>query len=126
MTRMSGRGNIRTMSAWLIVTLLALEVVMLFALGKRAGGVLGAIVMVQAAYWSLGYVLRPAVLLAVQPASTRGDPLADPRLAVRTYDELAVVLQVPLVGIATYLIAATVLVRLTRGCLLYTSDAADE
>lgn len=106
------------MPAWLIVTLLALEVLMLFALGKRAGGVLGALLMVQSAYWSIGYVLRPAVLLVVQPASALGDPLADPRLAVGAYGEIATVLQVPLVGVAVYLVAATLLVRWARGRLV--------
>ncbi|WP_431950975.1 hypothetical protein [Nocardia lijiangensis] len=49
-------------------------------------GVVRVFVIAQAAFWSLSYIARPLVLLAVQPAPHYGDNVPDPRLADLGYD----------------------------------------
>lgn len=53
---------------------------LLMWLGMRQRTVLGVLVAGVALYGFLDYVVRPAVLVEVQPKSTYGDPIADPRI----------------------------------------------
>lgn len=89
--------------------MLTIDVVVLFFLGRRSGGVLGALLMVQAGYWSLGYIARPLVLALVQPVPQFGDPLADVRLANTGYlTAVPTVLQPTAVGITIYVLLIAV------------------
>lgn len=69
------------------MTLAALCLVLLavLAVGVRTKGLLGGLLIVQAVYWGIGYVLRPGILLWLEPAPRYGDFLADPRLAALGY-----------------------------------------
>ncbi|MEV0339352.1 hypothetical protein AB0H49_10020 [Nocardia sp. NPDC050713] len=49
-------------------------------------GVVRVFVIAQAAFWSLSYIARPLVLLAVRPEPHYGDNVPDPRLAELGYD----------------------------------------
>ncbi|MGV9817257.1 hypothetical protein [Nocardia xishanensis] len=49
-------------------------------------GVVRVFVIAQAAFWSLSYIARPLVLLAVRPQPHYGDNVPDPRLAELGYD----------------------------------------
>ncbi|WP_040701468.1 hypothetical protein [Nocardia vinacea] len=62
-------------------------------------------IIAQAAFWSLSYVARPLVLLAVQPEPHYGDNVPDPRLAVLGYDRgIALVLHHVVFGLWVYAI----------------------
>ena len=65
------------------VVLLAL----LAGLGRRTRGFVGVLVIAQALYFAVAFVLRPLVLVLVQPVPRKGDVLADPRLAALGYSE---------------------------------------
>jgi hypothetical protein len=98
------------MSTWLALTVLILDIVVIFVTGRRVGGVLGVILMIQSVYWALGYIARPIVLLAVRPVPRFGDPLAESRLASPSYEEtIPQVLQPAVLGITLY-VAIMVLV----------------
>ncbi|WP_433520813.1 hypothetical protein ACQPZ2_25880 [Nocardia pseudovaccinii] len=62
-------------------------------------------IIAQAAFWSLSYLARPLVLLAVQPEPHYGDNVPDPRLAVLGYDRgIALVLHHVVFGLWVYAI----------------------
>ncbi|MCZ4078936.1 hypothetical protein O1W68_13360 [Rhodococcus sp. H36-A4] len=74
-------------------------------------GIVRVFLIAQAVYWSLSYVVRPIVLLWVQPQPTYGDSVADPRLSTIGYDHgISSVLQPVVFGLWTY---ATVVVGYT-------------
>ncbi|MEJ8278255.1 hypothetical protein [Pseudonocardia spirodelae] len=66
--------------AVLAVTAAAAALAVLTAAALLLRGIPRVLVLAQVAYWALSYVLRPAVLLWVQPVPTYGDDVADPRL----------------------------------------------
>ncbi|WP_433678573.1 hypothetical protein [Nocardia sp. CA-119907] len=62
-------------------------------------------IIAQAAFWSLSYLARPLVLLAVQPEPHYGDNVPDPRLAELGYDRgIALVLHHVVFGLWVYAI----------------------
>lgn len=88
----------------------------LIAVGLRTKGLLGALLLVQAAYWILSFVIRPIVLLVVQPPPYKNDPIADPRLWAQTYSVgIGDVLVPVLVGLLTYVITIAMTANRTAG-----------
>lgn len=86
-----------------LVAALAVVLYGLVVIGLKTRGILGALLLVQAGYWILSFVIRPLVLLAVEPKSRFGDPIADSRLAASGYSiGLVDVLTPVLVGLFTY------------------------
>ncbi|HEY3438844.1 MAG TPA: hypothetical protein VGK35_14260 [Actinotalea sp.] len=80
--------------------------------GARHRSIFGAVVALQCAYWGASYVVRPLILLLVQPQPRLGDPVADPRMAELGYENvLAGVLGVVAVGVCVYVVAATLVLR---------------
>lgn len=66
-------------------------------------GVARVFLIAQAVYWTLSYIARPLVLLAVQPRPRYADNIADPRLATMGYDRgIAEVLQPVAFGLWVY------------------------
>ncbi|WP_431970410.1 hypothetical protein [Nocardia sp. bgisy134] len=66
-------------------------------------GVVRVFVIAQAAFWSLSYIARPLVLLAVRPQPHYGDNVPDPRLAELGYDRgIALVLDHVVFGLWVY------------------------
>src|SRR6476660_2136623 len=66
-------------------------------------GLARVLLVVQAAQWSVSYVVRPVVLLWVQPKPRYGDSIADPRLAAIGYDHgIAMVLRPVAFGLWAY------------------------
>lgn len=103
------------MSTWLALTVLIIGTIVIFVCGRRSGGVLGVILMIQSVYWALGYIARPIVLLMVEPAPRPGDPLAEPRLAMYSYeDAIPLVLQPAVLGISLYAAIIVLAVWLKR------------
>ncbi|ORI13637.1 hypothetical protein [Rhodococcus sp. 1168] len=71
----------------------------------RIKGIVRVFLIAQAAYWSLSYVVRPIVLLWVQPQPTYGDSVADPRLSTIGYDRgISLILQPVVFGLWTHAI----------------------
>lgn len=86
-----------------VVVELGVIAVMLVGVGWLAvvrRGYLGGIIAVQCSYFLLSYVIRPLILLWVQPEPRLGDSLADPRMASLGYEvALSAVLRVVGFGI---------------------------
>lgn len=96
---------LRDASGTLMVLLLGCVLIGMTIVGLRTRGILGALLLVQTAYWLVSFILRPLVLLSVQPKPRYGDPIADFRLFRDGYaDSLGTVLLPVLVGLSTYLI----------------------
>lgn len=84
-----------------VVVIFSLVTIAVSALFNR--GTLRALLLIQAGYWMVSYVLRPLVLLVVQPTVATNDSLADPRLVALGYREvLTPVLGVVAFGLASY------------------------
>jgi hypothetical protein len=60
---------------------LCLETIGQVLIARRFPPIVAALIIVEAGYWTISYVLRPLLLLLVQPAPAYADPVADPRLA---------------------------------------------
>lgn len=94
----------------LSIGLLSISILAIAGLGIRTKGVLGALLVVQAGYWSLGFVVRPLFLIATAPEPLPGDSIADPRLAYPSYSEsLPDVLTPALIGLPVYCLAMAVI-----------------
>jgi hypothetical protein len=87
----------------------------LVAIGFAAAGanlVLRTLLWAQCLYWTFSYVLRPVVLLAVEPEPRLADSVADPRIAAGGYERaLPSVLSPVAFGLLCYLILAAVVIR---------------
>ncbi|WKN48028.1 hypothetical protein [Nocardioides sp. Arc9.136] len=98
--------------AWGSLLAIVLALAVLLRIGLRVRGVLGALFVVLSAYLALGYVARPLVLLWVEPAVGKNDPLADVRLARAGYAEaLGAILPIVATGIVTFVITAWLFCR---------------
>ena len=100
-----------------VVPVIAVEVIILVVFAIRIRGVLGALLLVQAAYWALSYVVRPTILLTVAPIPQRNDPISDGRLMEwhGSYVEgVALALWPMVIGLATYIVAMMLQSRLPR------------
>jgi hypothetical protein len=85
------------------VALVAAALLTLAVAAVHIRGVARVFLVAQAAYWSLSYVARPAVLLWVQPEARFADNIADPRLAGIGYDHgITEVLRPVLFGLWAY------------------------
>ncbi|MDU0326865.1 hypothetical protein RWH43_08875 [Microbacterium sp. KSW2-21] len=79
-------------------------------IARRSGGALGLLLIAQAVFWTLGFVVRPAFMVIAQP--TERDLLADPRLALSGYaSSTTEVIGVALAGFVAYLASLAVLIR---------------
>lgn len=88
-----------------LVAALAFVLTGLIIVGARTKGLLGALLLVQAAYWIISFVVRPIVLLTVLPPPRPNDPIADPRLWLSPYSVgIGYVLVPVLVGLLTYVV----------------------
>ena len=86
-----------------------------FVLGRLVSEPLRSILRIQAVYWLLGYVVRPAILVIASPAPVQNDSVADYRLAYGGYaGNLDEVLWPVVVGQSLFLV--TVLVLGKRFC----------
>jgi hypothetical protein len=85
------------LQAWTSVALAAAALIVVAAAALRIDGVARVFLLAQAAYWSLSYVARPAVLLWVRPAPEFADNVADPRLAAIGYDHAIIEVLRPVV-----------------------------
>jgi hypothetical protein len=65
--------------------LIALALLALAALACLVPILVRVLLLAQAAYWALSFLLRPLVLLQVQPAPQFADSIADPRIAQLGY-----------------------------------------
>lgn len=74
------------LSPWASVAVTAAALLTLVVAGWRAPGIARVLLIGQAVYWALGFVVRPAVLLGVQPPPAFADNIADPRLFVPGYE----------------------------------------
>lgn len=74
-----------TVWIWLLTIALLLGILVLIALKSR--GVTQILIIVQVAYWSVSYLVRPLVLLFVDPSPALNDSVADIRLAYYGYDQ---------------------------------------
>jgi hypothetical protein len=85
------------------LALVAAALVTITIAAVHVQGIARVFLIAQAAYWSLSYLARPALLLWVQPRPQYADNVADPRLAVLGYDHgIAVVLQPVAFGLWVY------------------------
>lgn len=92
------------MTAWTLLMVVAVCIAILVMFARRCSGYLKPLLLTQAVYWSLGYILRPAIQLSVQPSPRSNDALADRRLAIGDYFEgLQPVLTVVAVGLVAYI-----------------------
>ncbi|MEV0247869.1 hypothetical protein AB0H76_14850 [Nocardia sp. NPDC050712] len=91
------------MRAAVDVALIAIALLTIVVAALRIPGVARVFLIGQAAFWSLSYVARPVVLLAVQPQTHYGDNVPDPRLADLGYDRImALVLDHVVFGLWVY------------------------
>lgn len=103
------------MSALGLVAIILVMLVGVASVGLRRRGYLGGVVAIQCAYFGLAYVVRPVILLAVQPAPRLGDSMADPRMASLGYEvALTAVLKVVVCGIAAFSAISILLMRLSK------------
>ena len=85
-------------------------------LGARLRGPAGSFMILQCFYISMAWLVRPLVLLVVQPSPRRDDQIADPRFAWLGYDVvLSTLLPLALLGLvscfAVFFLAATTCAR---------------
>jgi hypothetical protein len=97
-----------------IFAVCVLEVLLVMA-ARRCTGPARYILYMQAFYWCVSYLVRPLVLVVVQPKPQANDPIADWRLVSSGYsDRVAMVLVVIVVGLFAYLVAARLLLPRKR------------
>lgn len=100
-------------ACWLLITFILALFYLQFRLTRQANGVARILVLCQIAYVFLGYILRSAVLLVVEPIPGRGDPVADFRLFRLGYDfALSQLLIIVAVGELATTVAIAVFCRL--------------
>ncbi|MFE9324753.1 hypothetical protein ACIHDR_17925 [Nocardia sp. NPDC052278] len=93
------------MTAYSEIIAIACALVTLVVASAWVPSVARVFIIAQAAFWSLSYLARPLVLLAVQPEPHYGDNVPDPRLAVLGYDRgIALVLHHVVFGLWVYAI----------------------
>lgn len=103
-------------SGGLLVFGLVIVLTALVAIGLRTRGILGALLLVQAGYWILSFIVRPLVLLIAQPTPRFGDPVADNRLYRDGYPlSLGNVLTPILIGLFTYVVFMLFSARRAQG-----------
>lgn len=96
-------------SAYIAIGVIAVALSAIFALSLLNRGAVRALMLVQTGYWTVSYLLRPGVLLAVQPESSLNDSLADPRYALLGYSRvLGETLPLIAFGLVCYTIIASV------------------
>ena len=73
---------------WLVGSLVGIGLVLCAQalLGARLRGPAGSFMILQCFYISMAWLVRPLVLLVVQPSPRRDDQIADPRFAWLGYD----------------------------------------
>lgn len=100
------------MSVWLALAVIAGALLVLSRIALNRRGVLGALLLTQVAYWTIGFVARPMFLVLVNPGSRPNDPLADGRLIYYGYSvALGQVLTPVAVGIVVYVAGLWLLTR---------------
>ncbi|MEU0501104.1 hypothetical protein [Nocardia sp. NPDC005998] len=93
------------MTAYTEIIAIACALVTVAVAAAWAPSVARVFIIAQAAFWSLSYLARPLVLLAVQPEPHYGDNVPDPRLAELGYDRgIALVLHHVVFGLWVYAI----------------------
>lgn len=94
------------------------------ALARRFGGATALLLIAQAVFWCLSFVLRPLFLIVVHPSDST--LLADPRLAANEYSYVMTqVLWLSLLGVFSYVVALSLLYvrQVRRGQRDRTSNA---
>lgn len=85
-------------------------------IGRRTGGVLGAFLLLLAAYLAAAWLLRPLVLAIGQPRPSLDDSVADPRLAGLGYSAaLSQLLPLAVVGLVASLVVFWICTRGKEG-----------
>lgn len=88
---------------WLPMVGIAGALVFLVATGLRLPSLTGILVFLQVFYWTVSYLVRPAVLLVVKPRPVFGDGLSDFRLAADDYtSRITEVLWIIVAGLVVY------------------------
>src|SRR4051812_8706789 len=103
------------MSAVLCLVVISSALLAMGITGLRQRGVLGALLVAQAVYWTLGYVVRPLILLRFAPPPRIGDSIADSRLYDVGYPAaLGAVLTPAAIGLTGYAVLMVGLARRSR------------
>jgi hypothetical protein len=96
------------MSAWLWLIGINCVLVLLVVRAAKLPGLVRLLVIAQAVYWWLSYVLLPFILLWLKPLPAFADSIADPRLSNDGYtSSIGAVLAVVMAGITAYLLLIT-------------------
>lgn len=102
--------------AWFLLGCVAVLLILLAGLARGATPVLKVILIGQAIYWGISYVVRPLFLLLFQPNPPVPDGISDPRLAGGGYaGNLEDVLGPVVFGLASYLFVMLLLRKFYLG-----------
>jgi hypothetical protein len=96
-----------------LIVLIQLSLIGVAFVGVNIGGATALLLVAQAVFWTLGFVIRPAFLIFFQP--TDRSLLADVRLALAEYGEpMTHALSLVLLGTTTYLMAIALINAVSR------------
>ena len=103
------------MNSEILIILILLCLSVQVALSRQLPRMMGALLIAQMVYWTFSYVVRPVVLIALQPSPRFGDSLADQRISAGGYHENLPAILLPILwGLITYQIGIALIALASR------------